>query len=62
MFQHLPLQDPPKFTPIEIFGLKIWHLATLVHLPGSGILAQWNESDGVRKTVEKKFVNLCRVS
>jgi hypothetical protein len=24
------LQDPPKFTPIGIFGLKIYHLATLV--------------------------------
>jgi hypothetical protein len=24
------LQDPPKFTPIGIFGLKISHLATLV--------------------------------
>jgi hypothetical protein len=23
------LQDPPKFTQIEIFGLKICHLATL---------------------------------
>jgi hypothetical protein len=24
------LQDPPKFTQIDIFGLKIYHLATLV--------------------------------
>jgi hypothetical protein len=23
------LQDPPKFTQIWIFGLKIYHLATL---------------------------------
>jgi hypothetical protein len=23
------LQDPPKFTQIDFFGLKIWHLATL---------------------------------
>jgi hypothetical protein len=28
--QHLPLQDPPKFTQIGIFGMKICHLATLV--------------------------------
>jgi hypothetical protein len=28
--QHFPLQDPPKFTQIGIFGLKIKHLATLV--------------------------------
>jgi hypothetical protein len=27
--QHLPLQDPPKFTQIVIFGLKMRHLATL---------------------------------
>jgi hypothetical protein len=30
IYQHLPLQDPPKFTPIAIFGLKICHLATLI--------------------------------
>jgi hypothetical protein len=24
------LQDPPKFTQIDIFGLKIFHLATLI--------------------------------
>jgi hypothetical protein len=29
IYQHFPLQDPPKFTQIEIFGLKICHLATL---------------------------------
>jgi hypothetical protein len=23
IYQHLPLQDPPKFTQIVIFGLKI---------------------------------------
>jgi hypothetical protein len=28
--QHLPLQDPPKFTQIGLFGLKICHLATLL--------------------------------
>jgi hypothetical protein len=27
--QRLSLQDPPKFTQIGIFGLKIYHLATL---------------------------------
>jgi hypothetical protein len=27
---HLPLHDPPKFTQIWIFGLKICHLATLL--------------------------------
>jgi hypothetical protein len=29
IYQHLPLKDPPKFTEIGVFGLKIWHLATL---------------------------------
>jgi hypothetical protein len=31
IYQHLPLQDPPKFIQIWIFGLKINHLATLFH-------------------------------
>jgi hypothetical protein len=30
IYKHLQLQDPPKFTQIWIFGLKICHLATLV--------------------------------
>jgi hypothetical protein len=30
VYQHLQLQDPPKFTQIWIFGLKTNHLATLV--------------------------------
>jgi hypothetical protein len=29
MYHHLPLQSPPKFTQIWIFGLKTNHLATL---------------------------------
>jgi hypothetical protein len=29
IYQHLPLQDPLQFTQIKIFGLKIYHLATL---------------------------------
>jgi hypothetical protein len=30
IYQYLSLQHPPKFTQIVIFGLKIYHLATLV--------------------------------
>jgi hypothetical protein len=30
IYQHLPLQDHPKFTQNGIFGFKIYHLATLV--------------------------------
>jgi hypothetical protein len=36
MYQHLLLQDPPKFTPVGIFGLKMCHLATpvtITHFP-----------------------------
>jgi hypothetical protein len=29
IYQHLPLQATPKFTQIDIFGLKIYHLANL---------------------------------
>jgi hypothetical protein len=29
IYQHLPLKDPSKFIKICIFGLKIYHLATL---------------------------------
>jgi hypothetical protein len=29
IYQDFPWQDPPKFTQIEIFGLKTNHLATL---------------------------------
>jgi hypothetical protein len=29
IYQDLPYQDPPKFTKIDIFGLKTNHLATL---------------------------------
>jgi hypothetical protein len=28
LYQHFPLQEPPKFTQIGILGLKINHLAT----------------------------------
>jgi hypothetical protein len=31
-FQHLPIQDLPKFTQIGIFGLKIYHLAALLRV------------------------------
>jgi hypothetical protein len=30
IYQPLPLQDPPQSTQIGIFGLKIYHLATLL--------------------------------
>jgi hypothetical protein len=33
----LSLQDAPKFTQIWIFGLKIYHLATLIRWSGSHI-------------------------
>jgi hypothetical protein len=30
VYEHLPLKDPPKFSQIGIFSLKICHLATLI--------------------------------
>jgi hypothetical protein len=33
IYKHLPLQYPPKFTQVEIFGLKMGHLATLLRGP-----------------------------
>jgi hypothetical protein len=30
IYQHLPIQGPPKYNKIGTFGLKIYHLATLV--------------------------------
>jgi hypothetical protein len=32
IYQHLSMQDTPKFTQIRIFGLKIYHLATLLQI------------------------------
>jgi hypothetical protein len=28
IFQHFTFRDPPKYTQIGIFGMKIYHLAT----------------------------------
>jgi hypothetical protein len=49
IYRHLPLQDPPKFTQIGVWGLKIYHLATLVcraepSLPQKKIFRNTNES------------------
>jgi hypothetical protein len=33
IYLHFPFQDPPKFTQSWIFGLKMYHLATLSHAP-----------------------------
>jgi hypothetical protein len=37
------LQDPPKFTQIRIFGLKIYHLATLVSVKHFGMIGKSKE-------------------
>jgi hypothetical protein len=43
IYQPFPIQGPPKFTQIGIFGLKIYHLATLHR---SEIFVQfWNEQN-----------------
>jgi hypothetical protein len=30
---HIPFLGPPKYTQIGIFGMKIYHLATLFYIP-----------------------------
>jgi hypothetical protein len=32
IYQHLPSQDPPNFTQRGIFGLKTYHLASLLYM------------------------------
>jgi hypothetical protein len=39
IYQHLLLQDPPKFAQISIIGLKTNHLATLLSAPLSELLS-----------------------
>jgi hypothetical protein len=38
IYQHLSLQDTPKFTQTWIFGLKIYHLATLTYPCRNGLI------------------------
>jgi 5-methylcytosine-specific restriction endonuclease McrA len=50
IYQHLKMQDPPKFTQICIFGLKIHRLTTPANaIPSSELCRQ-----SVRKTPPKK--------
>jgi hypothetical protein len=39
IYQHLILQDPPKFPQIWIFGLKTNHLATLLGIASNAYAA-----------------------
>jgi hypothetical protein len=50
---HLPLQDPPKFTQIWIFGLKTNHLATLLPIQEIG------EKIQEKKMIWKILAKLC---
>jgi hypothetical protein len=65
IYQHLILQGPQKFTQIWIFGLKIYHLATLVEqslyyflssLPFVDIYVWNSHSPYVRYTLQYKSV------
>jgi hypothetical protein len=49
MNQHLPLQDPPKFTQIWIFGLKTNHLATLLGTTASKLARSVKEKFSVAR-------------
>jgi hypothetical protein len=42
IYQYFLLQGPPKYTQIEIFGIKINHLATLPHVKESAIISEPN--------------------
>jgi hypothetical protein len=50
MYQHHPLPEPPKFTQIGIFGLKINHLETLPEPLGDRIrrknVGQFDDGQG----------------
>jgi hypothetical protein len=50
IYQHLPLQDPPKFTQIWIFGFKTNHLATLL------IRSEWLQD--MTKVLRSAFFSL----
>jgi hypothetical protein len=46
IYHHLPLQDPPKFTQIWIFGLKTNHLANLVaQIHGALVISEFAYSN-----------------
>jgi hypothetical protein len=45
IYQHLPMQDPPNFTQIWIFGLKTNHLATLLFTSRHIINVRWSVLD-----------------
>jgi hypothetical protein len=56
------MQDPRKFTHIEIFGLKIYHLATLA--------PNWSEDkfickqflkDAGKKNIRMRPANICAI-
>jgi hypothetical protein len=42
LFLHFLFQCLPKFTQIRIFGLKIYHLETLIELSGKAVIFRWN--------------------
>jgi hypothetical protein len=54
IYQHRPLQDPPKFTQIWIFGLKICHLATLIQMSmaAKSLLIQQGANGSKQKSIK----------
>jgi hypothetical protein len=62
MDQQLPLQDPPKFTQIWIFGLKTSHLATLTEtLAEDDIVMESSLRVNAGKKVGRNVVKFRRV-
>jgi hypothetical protein len=55
IYQYVPCRGPPKFTQIGIFGMKIYHLATLVG-GRVGQLTHYPNSIKASKGAKRAFV------
>jgi hypothetical protein len=58
IYQHLSLQDTPKFTQIGIIGLKIYHLAALF---GIGLSIQLSHLKALGTKITK-FLSCARIT
>jgi hypothetical protein len=56
-YQNLPFQDLPKFSQIWIFGLKIYHPATLVARPKKYFFINGAKGKGSRKPLSFLYIH-----
>jgi hypothetical protein len=61
IYQHFPFKGPPKFTQSGIFGLKTYHLATLMEIIFCAFLMELCPQS-CHKICPKFFVNYSRNS